>query len=170
MPAPRISFFESWSGAPQSLDEEPPVIESIIPYEVYTSGGEEVFIAGQYFAQEATLIVGDSVVELNVFNENSASFISPSQETAGLVDVQLLNPNGLSDTRLGGMLFVEAPEGTEPETVQPDDGDSGDGSYDTGAADGDKTSAPSSCASASPFLLLLLGLRVPRRRKQNPVS
>ncbi len=154
----------------QDTADAPPLIESIIPYEVYTSGGEEVFIAGQNFEQGASLIVGDSAVTLNVLNENSASFTSPSQDEAGLVDVQILNPNGLSDTRLGGLLFMESSEAPEQEGIEGDEGDSGNGSYDTGTADGEKTEAPSSCASASPFLLLLLGLRVPRRRKhsENP--
>ena len=100
---------------------------------------EEVFLAGENFQEDASLIVGSSVVTGTFLNENAISFISPAQEAPGLVDVQILNPNGLDDTRLGALLYVENPNPQEPSSeVGVDDGDTGLSADDTATTDGEK--------------------------------
>jgi hypothetical protein len=147
----------------EDTSELPPVIESVLPYQVYTTGGEEVFLAGEGFQEGASLIVGSSVVAGTFLNENAISFLSPAQEEPGLVDVQILNPNGLDDTRLGALLYVENPNPQEPSSEVGADGDTGLSADDTAVAEGEKPGGPTGCASSSPLLLLLLGLR--RRKK-----
>ncbi|MBT3221923.1 MAG: IPT/TIG domain-containing protein [Proteobacteria bacterium] len=95
----------------------PPFILELDPYTVEITGGEEVVIFGAGFHDEMKVIVAQELVsEVHVYNEGTLSFVVPSH-SAGPVEVSVLNPDGLSDTRPGALMYVETPIWPPTKTV-----------------------------------------------------
>ena len=139
----------------ESEGDDPPMIDSVNPSRVYTTGGETVTISGAGFQTGATVYV-DGLVSSTLVDSNTITFVTPAQDE-GLVSVTVMNPDGMSDERAGALLYVIPPDG-EVDTAEPEE------ELDTGE-ELDKESGNVSC-SAAPSLPLALMLLFAWRRKQ----
>jgi hypothetical protein len=133
----------------------PPLISSIDPYQVDVNGGESFQILGEDFADGASVWVGGVEVEA-VFVDATHLEATTPDHAPGVVDVEVVNPDGRRDLRSGGLLYVD-----DPTWPPVDTGDTGD----TAADAGDGAGQPShGCATAPPpprgWTALFLGLIV----------
>ena len=98
-----FTYFTTEEGA------EPPTLSSASPYNHELEGGATVTVLGEGFVEGATLLLDGVDVGATVLDGGQARFTAPAH-AAGLVDLEIVNPDGLADTLHGALLYNEPVE------------------------------------------------------------
>ena len=147
-----FTYFTTEDGA------TPPSLSGAAPYNHELEGGEIVTVRGEGFVDGATFLLDGADVSASLVDSTEARFTAPAH-AAGLVDLEIVNPDGLSDLLHGALLYNEP-------VVLPDTGSPDTGGLDSG---GDGATAPppkgTGCSSAGMGTAWLIGLLLLRRRR-----
>ncbi len=137
---------------------EPPALHSASPYNHDNEGGEVVTVLGEGFVDGATFLVDGVDVGGSLIDGTQATFYAPAHE-AGLVDLEIVNPDGLADVLHGALLYNEPVE--LPDTAAPDSGPADSGTENPD----DPLSQGTGCTTVPIGAAWLLGLFLIRRRR-----
>ncbi len=137
----------------------PPIISGVAPAELDVAGGQSVTITGEAFEEGLSATLDGEALSVTRVDEATLTFTAPAH-AAGLVDLAVLNPSGLSDTRYGALYYSEEPRYEVP--VEDTGGDGGEAP----AADTGEEGEGKGCATAPGVagLAWLLALVAARRR------
>ena len=144
-----------------------PSVDSITPYNVDIAGGETISVIGESFEQGAMVYVDGLEVTSTLIDTETIEFESPAHD-AGIVDVTVVNPSGLADTRAGGLQYLEPTTWPPEDTAIEETGSTRDTQSDE--IPGSKGGNTSGCSTtpAGPggtwLIALLLGTALRRRR------
>ena len=139
--------------------DDPPRVESIDPYRVYITGGEEVTIYGSAF-QDGAIVYVDGADVVSTYSDGSTMSFTTPEHIEGLASVTVMNPDGLADERAGALLFVAPAAGEEVPESNNDTEEGSDLEEEEGKVEG-----PSGCAAAPLIPILLLPLFGWRRER-----
>lgn len=132
----------------------PPSIYEVSPFLVDSVGGENVTITGAGFTETSTVYVDGVLSEVNFVSDSLMTVLTGAHED-GLVELEVLNDDGLSDAREGALMFM-----TDP-VWPPDLGDEGGG----GAGSGVDGCACNAASGLSVWMWGLLPMLAFRRRR-----
>ena len=149
----------------EDAQADPPSIESVDPYRVDVAGGQEVTMTGAGFQNAVSVLVDGQTVTSTVLDTSTLTFTTPAHDE-GLVNIQVINPDGLSDERYGALLFsateTDSSSGSTDDTASSQETDAAN---DTGL-DGESDKAEESGCASAPILPLLLLSMLGWRRKR----
>jgi hypothetical protein len=93
--------------------------------------------------------IDDELHSATVIDSATLRFVTPSH-AEGFADVKVVNPDGLSDSRAGGLYYIPLPEGEEVPEPSQEIGDSaaGDTSDDESLGGDSKPGVGGTCSSA----------------------
>lgn len=87
----------------------PPIVYAVDPYNVSTEGGDALTITGDAFQAGAKVtLAGEDLV--TSFVDEFTLVVTARPHEAGLVDLTVTNPDGMSDTLYGAVQYVGAPD------------------------------------------------------------
>ena len=92
----------------ESEGSVPPSIYEVSPYLVDAVGGENVTVTGAGFTEATSVRVDGVEVESSFVSDTLLTLLTESHED-GLVEVTVVNDDGLSDTREGALMFMTYP-------------------------------------------------------------
>lgn len=145
----------------ESGDGVPPEILTVSPYQVGTAGGDVVGVEGAGFVDGSVVLV-DGVEQPTDFVSDTRLQIMTPAHAAGLVDVQVANPDGLFDTAVGALYYFDDPADAVGDTGDTD-ADT-DAPSDTDATGGGQVGGSCNTGAMSPGVLWMLALLFVRRR------
>jgi hypothetical protein len=135
----------------ESDGEVPPSIYEVSPFLVDTVGGENVTITGAGFTETSAVYV-DGVLGESTFVSDTLMTVLTASHEEGLVELSVVNENGLDDARAGALMFMSHP------VWPPDFSDEGGGGPGSGV-DGCACNAAAGMSLWMWGLVPLLGLR-----------
>ena len=97
----------------------PPTLTRVEPDNDVVAGGGTVKIIGEKFQDGATVTIGGNTVSNVIFVSPTELTVEVPAGTAGNADVVVTNPDGKSDTLVGGFTYTEPPPPTLTR-VEPD--------------------------------------------------
>jgi hypothetical protein len=142
----------------------PPIIYAVDPYNISVEGGDTLTITGDGF-QAGAKVVLDGEQLVTSFLDEFTLVVTARPHDAGLVDITVNNPDGMSDTLSGAVQYVGLPDTGGVEGADSGLLDSGIG----GGVDNTPGSADKGCSTtsrgpvAAAWLLGLFGLILRRR-------
>lgn len=143
-----------------------PLITGVDPYTVDVSGGETVQITGSDFADGVVVTIADQTVDTTRIDDQTLSVVTPAH-VEGLVDVVVTNPDGLADTRVGGLQYVDFPTWPPEDTGPiPDPGDTAALEDETPKGEVGCACSTAPGASSGALLAGMLGLVTLLRRRK----
>jgi hypothetical protein len=92
------------------LQQQPPVVNSVVPNNVTTNGGKMVTIKGSNFRAGSTVMFGTDPADNVVFIDRQILTCIPRPHAAGNVKVRVTNQgSGLTGTLSMGFTYIQAP-------------------------------------------------------------
>lgn len=147
----------------------PPIIDTITPSEVDIAGGTTVVLTGSQLVDGLTLSFDGAPLDFTRVSDEELSFVAPAHDP-GLVDLSVETPDGLNDTRYGGLLYREAvayvDDGVDTGSAGGDDGGTGGDDGEDPDDKGCSTLSAGGSGSAPAALLCLTGLAAVLRRRR----
>ena len=86
----------------------PPSIYEVAPFLVDSVGGENVTVTGAGFTENSDIYVAGTLAEATFVSDTLMTVLTEAHED-GLVDLSVVNDDGLSDTREGALMFMTYP-------------------------------------------------------------
>ena len=89
--------------------EPPPILTHVDPNNADVTGGATVKIIGEHFQDGATVTIGGKAASNVIFVSATELTVEVPTGVAGSADVVVTNPDGKSDTLVGGFTYIEPP-------------------------------------------------------------
>ena len=84
----------------------PPQVDSVTPNSCSILGGQSVLIAGSYFQDGATVMIGEKAAsDIEIVSSTEIKVKAPPA-SAGKYDLKVKNPDGLQSTLVGGFEYI----------------------------------------------------------------
>lgn|GEM_PF-1120916 len=87
----------------------PPVVDAVSPDRGPDQGGTEIVITGEFFDEDATVLVGGQPCAELIYVDDTTLICTTAPGVPGVQDVEVVNPDGQSGVLIGGFNYLGPP-------------------------------------------------------------